>query len=294
MSFASPLHFSADVPVPSGFASPGTTIDYQITARDFDGNQIVIPAGNQRYRISYVLLKETNVTAEATPSGGWIPQSEGWRIDATTHTGSRAALVFPPIDLPVDATSISFELTHAYRLQSGAGGRLSVSVGSASQWEVIDPENGYPNEAAAFIGVAPEATSVYSLDAQAGRHLWLRLDMLAEQPLSTADFWTVQSARLVYKGSTAELEIPRSLELHPSYPNPFASSTTITYSVPISTTVRVQVFDILGRLVETLRDERHDEGTYTIRWQPHVAAGMYFIRLEADGQEKFEKVTHVR
>lgn len=294
MSFVNALHFSAEVPVPSGFASPGTTIDYQIQARDFDGNQITIPEGNQRYRIAYVLFEETDLTAQATPSGGWTPRSAGWFIDASTHTGSRAGLVFPPMDLPVDATSISFELRHAYRLQSGAGGRLSVAVGSASDWEVIDPDNGYPNETAAFIGVAPEATSVYSLDALAGRHVWLRLDMLAEEQLSSTDYWDVHSARLLFKGTDSELEIPRSLELHPNYPNPFSTSTTITYSIPVSTTVRIDVFDILGRIVETLRNEPHDEGTYTIHWQPDVAPGVYFVRLEADGQEKFEKVTFTR
>ncbi len=294
MSNGDPTRFSANVPIPSGFAIAGTTIDYQITARDFDGNKVVTPAGSQRYRIAYILVEETSITAEATPSGGWMPQNGGWRIDGSTHKGSRAALVFPPIDLPVDATSIEFELTHDYRLQSGAGGQLSVAVGSADNWDPIDPDNGYPNETSAFIGVASESTSMYSLDALAGRHVWLRLDMLAQQPLGSADYWNVSSARVVYKGSTSTLEIPRSLELHPNYPNPFSTATTITYSVPIATNVRIQIFDILGRLVETLRDQELDEGTYTVRWQPNVAPGVYFIRLEADGQEKFETVTLAR
>ena len=294
MSFVDPTRFSADVPVPATAAVPGTIVDYEMTVRDFDGNEIVLPGGNQRYRFAYILVEETDVVSAATPSGGWSPSGQAWRIDASNHRGSDASLVFSPTDLPVDANSIEFELTHSFRLQSGAVGRLAVSTGDAGNWEPIDPENGYPNGSQVFVGLGSDVTSVYELDSFAGRHLWIRLDMAAEAPLSTADFWDVSSARLVYKGSSSDFEVPRSLELHPNYPNPFSEATTITYSLPAPATVRIEAFDVLGRRVETLRDEMHQEGTHSLRWQPNIAPGVYMIRLEADGREKHLRVTLTR
>jgi len=70
-------------------------------------------------------------------------------------------------------------------------------------------------------------------------------------------------------------------------PNPFNPATTIRYEVPAATHVRLAVYDVLGREVVALVDERREPGCYAVAWDGRdaagrsVASGVYVVRLEA-------------
>jgi hypothetical protein len=75
--------------------------------------------------------------------------------------------------------------------------------------------------------------------------------------------------------------IPNKFELYQNYPNPFNPSTTIKYDLPKQSRVKVVVYDILGREVETLVDEIQKAGSYQAIWDAsRFASGVYFYRLE--------------
>jgi len=79
---------------------------------------------------------------------------------------------------------------------------------------------------------------------------------------------------------------PQEFELQQNYPNPFNPSTTIRYTVPAGNrqAVSVQVFDLLGRLVTTLVDEKKEAGFHEVRFDgTGLASGVYFYRLLAAG-----------
>jgi hypothetical protein len=79
---------------------------------------------------------------------------------------------------------------------------------------------------------------------------------------------------------------PRSgiFGLSQNEPNPFCSSTMISYSLPSASHVTLKVYDITGRPVETLVDQDQEAGTFQLRWRAeHHASGIYFCRLEAEG-----------
>ena len=79
------------------------------------------------------------------------------------------------------------------------------------------------------------------------------------------------------------LVIPTEFRLMQNYPNPFNNTTTIRYAVPEETFVQLEIFDIKGRLVETLTSQSHQPGFYALQWAGRRAAsGVYFIKLEAD------------
>jgi glycosidase len=87
------------------------------------------------------------------------------------------------------------------------------------------------------------------------------------------------------------------LRLGQSYPNPFTPSTTIRYSLPTRSHVRLGVYDIAGREVAVLQDGVRAGGSYAVGWdgenaqgQP-LSAGMYFVRLDAGGETRTSKVT---
>jgi hypothetical protein len=78
---------------------------------------------------------------------------------------------------------------------------------------------------------------------------------------------------------------PERLELEQNYPNPFNPRTEIGYRIPEAAQVRLAVFDILGREVEVLVDEKQDAGRYVISFDAGpVASGVYFYRISVDGR----------
>jgi serine protease len=89
---------------------------------------------------------------------------------------------------------------------------------------------------------------------------------------------------------------PRSnIVLEQNYPNPLNPETSITYSIPAAGDVALTVYDIRGRLVKRLVEDRQDGGEHTVTWNgrdergARVASGMYLIRLEAAGEKRVVK-----
>ncbi len=64
------------------------------------------------------------------------------------------------------------------------------------------------------------------------------------------------------------------------YPNPFNSTTTIKYTIPLITSMSLQVFDINGRLIETLVDGILPAGMQRVVWDAGgFGGGVYFVRM---------------
>ena len=88
-------------------------------------------------------------------------------------------------------------------------------------------------------------------------------------------------ASLITSGEVADL--PRDVLLHQNYPNPFNPSTVIRFELPAEMAVRLEVFDVLGRRVATLLNERLDSGMYDVAFDASgVASGVYLYRLQTD------------
>ncbi|MFQ3597458.1 MAG: T9SS type A sorting domain-containing protein [Chloroherpetonaceae bacterium] len=74
----------------------------------------------------------------------------------------------------------------------------------------------------------------------------------------------------------------RSSRLSQNYPNPFNPTTMIRYQLPEASMVKIQVFDMLGRVVATLASERKDAGIYEVPFNAStLSSGTYFYRLQA-------------
>ncbi len=80
---------------------------------------------------------------------------------------------------------------------------------------------------------------------------------------------------------------PDSYALGDAYPNPFNPETTIEFSVPFESQVRLEVFNTAGQLVATLVDEQLSSGSYKTSWNAldrgdgKVSSGVYFYRMQA-------------
>ena len=84
-------------------------------------------------------------------------------------------------------------------------------------------------------------------------------------------------------------EQPLEFALQQNYPNPFNPSTTLGYTIAgpgheaIGTSwVKLAVYDMLGREVAVLVNEKKEPGNYTVTWNAAgMASGLYFYRLQA-------------
>lgn len=77
-------------------------------------------------------------------------------------------------------------------------------------------------------------------------------------------------------------EMPLNFELAQNYPNPFNPTTTISYTIPQSTQVRLAIFNMLGQKVMTLVDSNQSAGTYSIPFNAtNLSTGLYVYRIEA-------------
>jgi hypothetical protein len=102
-------------------------------------------------------------------------------------------------------------------------------------------------------------------------------------------------------GVEGEGNLPVSFALHPCYPNPFNPMTTIMYDLPEDAVVRLNVYDVSGRLIRDLvSSEMISAGRHEVIWNGRegkgrvVSAGVYFYKLEAAGYTETRRMTLVK
>jgi len=77
-------------------------------------------------------------------------------------------------------------------------------------------------------------------------------------------------------------DIPPTFVLNQNYPNPFNPSTTIRYELPGPSDVRLSVYDLLGREVSVLVNERGEAGAHEVELNASgLSSGVYFYRIHA-------------
>jgi DNA-binding beta-propeller fold protein YncE len=104
----------------------------------------------------------------------------------------------------------------------------------------------------------------------------------------------------VYKKQESGVEDnhdPASLTfaLQQNFPNPFSSSTDISFTLPSKTFVSLKVFDPLGKEVTILVNEELPQGTHLYRWNAGgIPGGVYFYRLQTDKYDETKKLILLR
>ena len=85
-------------------------------------------------------------------------------------------------------------------------------------------------------------------------------------------------------------EFPAGFILCQNYPNPFNPTTTFKYDIPKESKVHLVLYDINGRLIETLVNEKQQPGYYSVQWDAsQFSSGVYIYRIQADGFSAVKK-----
>ena len=92
------------------------------------------------------------------------------------------------------------------------------------------------------------------------------------------------------------MPVPTEFALHNNYPNPFNPTTTIAYDLPQDGTVRLIIYDVMGREVARLVNGFTPAGYHSVRWDArnklgeNVSAGVYFYHLQSGAYVKTQKM----
>ena len=84
--------------------------------------------------------------------------------------------------------------------------------------------------------------------------------------------------------------------LNQNYPNPFNPVTTINYQLEKSGYVELKIYNIQGQLIETLVNEKQNQGGHSVLWDAEgISSGMYFYEISVDGNlTAAKKAIHVK
>ncbi|MEO6166091.1 MAG: T9SS type A sorting domain-containing protein, partial [Chitinophagales bacterium] len=185
--------------------------------------------------------------------------------------------------LPTSLSVVNITSTTASLLWDAVPGamgyRVKYKAAGTSQWTLIASTD---NEEA-IIGLTPNTEYRWQVRSVCSRSPVIYSDSSAQ------DKFTTVPLRLGASESKTAFEI---------YPNPFSSSTTISFSVPQDSRIQIELLDIAGRKLRTLLDENVDAGYSALSAGKHeiklnrdqLSAGIYFIKFLLGGVVMMKKV----
>lgn len=117
--------------------------------------------------------------------------------------------------------------------------------------------------------------------------------------IKTTNLWADPSLQLKYD-TTVDVEriaeeIPQSFTLYQNYPNPFNPSTTIKFALPVDSRAKINVYNSLGQLVETLVDKEMESGHHEVNFNASkLASGVYLYKLQSGNFIETKKMVLIK
>ena len=146
--------------------------------------------------------------------------------------------------------------------------------------KVFDISNPYEYEMIAIYH--PSGTSFYARQAPRAEGEYIY----------DANITNFQILHFTPTGIEQVAQLPTSTSLYPNYPNPFNAQTTIRYELPKSSQVMLDIYDILGRKVQTLYDGPQTAGEHTVIFLDNeLASGVYFYKLTTGNNTYTQRMT---
>ena len=149
----------------------------------------------------------------------------------------------------------------------------------------------------ARVGFRTAYQSTVTVDVSDGV-LDIHFQALADQPLLNG--FTVMRVTTGLGSGTDNDPLPGSVRLYPSYPNPFNGGTMIGFSLPRRDRLTLQVFDSIGKIVDSRSLGEFPGGDVWVSWDPHAAAGgvlssgVYYYRLVGTTRSPVQRMVYLK
>lgn len=109
------------------------------------------------------------------------------------------------------------------------------------------------------------------------------------------DIWRSHSYTDVVTSVSENPDIPDEFKLLQNYPNPFNAITVIGFNIPSTSRVRLEIYDILGRRIETVLDKTLPAGYHELKWDAeNRSSGIYFYRIKSGDQASTRRMLLIK
>ena len=152
-----------------------------------------------------------------------------------------------------------------------------------------------------------ETYSLYSIDltsvegSENNPDFRVRIRFGGDEEYRNSSEGNVRFNNFSIRGEEMDIEEPNpqkpgpEIVLHQNYPNPYNSTTSITYEIPEDLSVKLEVFDILGQKVALLEDSVQQAGTHSVVFNSsNLSSGIYIYRLAAGNTILQRKMTLIK
>jgi len=176
-----------------------------------------------------------------------------------------------PVNFTVINTLINEKVPFAFRERAGDNGIFSFDLARRRSDEIIflaDPDSLDPVASWIFRCTIESSVQADSIPPGPGTYV----NLVLNKPFLAHDVFEFTMPKI----------LPMKFSLSQNYPNPFNSITTFNYELPRESKVTLTIFDLRGRLVETIVNQTQPAGYYSVPWDAgKYSSGVYLYRFQA-------------
>ena len=214
---------------------------------------------------------------------------------ANTNQGMITPL-FPPIYASGGCDSLTFSYSHSGNSGSTDILQIQISSNGGINWSELDLLSTQLN-------TAQHQTTAFTPNCSQ----WGRKSVAVPDGTNRIRFNAISAAdNNLYIDSLCILCItgihqnqqstkPQVYDISQNYPNPFNPTTNIKYQIPNNSFVSLKIFDVLGREVTTLVNEKQNAGRYEVSWDAtNYPSGVYFYTIKAGDFTQTKKMLLIK
>jgi carboxypeptidase T len=293
------VYSRATLPV---FVSDSTTFNFTINSNCPNNTSLIVKLRIKQndsiivYEKDFPIFVGTGYTVLADSAENGIsnwPTMTNWAVVTNkylspTHSFKGSCIsstVSQMVSIPVNVSSypaVYLSFYQKYALESGYDyGFVDVSSNNGTTWQRIATFNGIDSSTWKF--------QSFNISSNVGgsTNMLVRFRDSTDASLNY-DGWYVDNIRITgYQvsppvGVNTSTEEGLSYDLMQNYPNPFNPNTKINFTIPKQNFVKLNVYDISGKLVSILVNESKDAGKYEVIFNgENLSSGIYFYKIEA-------------
>ena len=247
-----------------------------------------------------------------TPGGTY-----SWKFggsDSTDYSNfAYGALVSPELCLSGDARMTFWHYMKADMVSEDFawdGGIVEVSTDGGDSWTQITPVGGYPHEiyGSSFCPLPKDTPCFGTSDG------WeeVEFDLSPYEGMARIRFvfgsgslvsdegWYIDDITIVDDLASVDIDpgggVPDRFSLHRPAPNPARSRALIAFDLPTASAVRIEVYNIEGRVVDIIADSTLEPGKYCLEWSAgaRLAPGVYFVHMDTPTFHETRKIILIK